>query len=63
MSPSTRRAWIEMPLRLAICCSARASPSTRRAWIEIRARKDSSRPDPSPSTRRAWIEMEVGHEL
>ena len=38
MSPSTRRAWIEMRqdlLRLAIELE---SPSTRRAWIEIRIR-------------------------
>ena len=34
MSPSTRRAWIEIGLRL--CAGVQLeSPSTRRAWIEI----------------------------
>ena len=38
MSPSTRRAWIEMILS-KICGFYLESPSTRRAWIEIRLMK------------------------
>ena len=34
LSPSTRRAWIEMPLTMPLPRRC-ASPSTRRAWIEI----------------------------
>ena len=34
MSPSTRRAWIEIRLKSAPGCFGQ-SPSTRRAWIEI----------------------------
>ena len=36
LSPSSRRAWIEIKM----CCKAiamrKSSPSSRRAWIEIR---------------------------
>ncbi len=57
VSPSTRRAWIE--ISMIFCAQARAtSPSTRRAWIEMPARSAYRRPfQPSPSTRRAWIEI------
>ena len=34
MSPSTRRAWIEIPCDVPLSCVCE-SPSTRRAWIEI----------------------------
>ena len=34
LSPSTRRAWIEIRYR-GDRCPDRGSPSTRRAWIEI----------------------------
>ena len=34
MSPSSRRAWIEIRMR-SLASSAFASPSSRRAWIEI----------------------------
>ena len=57
VSPSTRRAWIEM--RYASTANRRLrSPSTRRAWIEIAAPPQfASRRSQSPSTRRAWIEI------
>ena len=35
MSPSTRRAWIEIPLGKILREQVPGSPSTRRAWIEI----------------------------
>ena len=34
LSPSTRRAWIEIPCDVPLSCVCE-SPSTRRAWIEI----------------------------
>ena len=34
MSPSTRRAWVEMSDSF-LSSSAQLSPSTRRAWVEI----------------------------
>ena len=34
-SPSSRRAWIEIPTTLSRTASAARSPSSRRAWIEI----------------------------
>ena len=35
MSPSTRRAWIEILRKLLLHLLFGVSPSTRRAWIEI----------------------------
>ena len=35
LSPSSRRAWIEIGLYLCTILQARSSPSSRRAWIEI----------------------------
>ena len=58
-SPSTRRAWIEIPLqpyKLYGC----TSPSTRRAWIEISKLHNFFSRRTSPSTRRAWIEIGYG---
>ena len=56
MSPSSRRAWIEIPQS---CNSSRShwSPSSRRAWIEIAGVRHHHRPSRSPSSRRAWIEI------
>ena len=34
-SPSTRRAWIEIPVTRDDSLKRAKSPSTRRAWIEI----------------------------
>ncbi len=34
-SPSSRRAWIEIPSPLEDLTTSEASPSSRRAWIEI----------------------------
>ena len=42
MSPSTRRAWIEIQLYGALG-DDQSSPSTRRAWIEIGTRSARSR--------------------
>ena len=56
-SPSSRRAWIEIPFRTSRGRSTKRSPSSRRAWIEI---KSSMLVWPlawSPSSRRAWIEI------
>ena len=35
LSPSSRRAWIEIPHEREVLQKARPSPSSRRAWIEI----------------------------
>ena len=57
-SPSTRRAWIEIPLLADDHVFKVLSPSTRRAWIEIAILKVGLKPSlQSPSTRRAWIEI------
>ena len=55
-SPSSRRAWIEMPIR-AMPLLVVMSPSSRRAWIEIAAMPPDDQLEPSPSSRRAWIEI------
>ena len=34
-SPSSRRAWIEIPFRSREATPSASSPSSRRAWIEI----------------------------
>ena len=60
VSPSTRRAWIEIPSRTTCCDHAEMSPSTRRAWIEMSyPRNTRRRRCGSPSTRRAWIEIPI----
>ena len=59
LSPSPRRAWIEISLDGYIrhCCR---SPSPRRAWIEIPpAGLEFIEYFVSPSPRRAWIEIAV----
>ena len=56
VSPSTRRAWIEIRMLSASGVTI-GSPSTRRAWIEIGGRERIAVCARSPSTRRAWIEM------
>ncbi len=56
VSPSPRRAWIE----IVMCRLYRVreeSPSPRRAWIEIPLSTRGGVPLLSPSPRRAWIEM------
>ena len=59
MSPSTRRAWIEI-IRSHAPVIIPVSPSTRRAWIEIScAFAVATLYFPSPSTRRAWIEIRL----
>ena len=35
MSPSSRRAWVEISSHLSGCTAVFASPSSRRAWVEI----------------------------
>ena len=57
LSPSTRRAWIEIQRKHSCFYPTPPSPSTRRAWIEIAHRKGLRHKGQSPSTRRAWIEM------
>ena len=56
MSPSSRRAWIEI-LLCSLCPVPGASPSSRRAWIEIILRAKEGVQGQSPSSRRAWIEI------
>ena len=59
MSPSSRRAWIEILKRFG-ASHLSASPSSRRAWIEILCKSVEHLPTrKSPSSRRAWIEIEV----
>ena len=36
LSPSSRRAWIEIIQQKKEDCTRRVSPSSRRAWIEMR---------------------------
>ena len=57
MSPSPRRAWIEIVRVIVGADFIFTSPSPRRAWIEIRRfpRRCAKRESPSP--RRAWIEI------
>ena len=57
MSPSLRRAWIEMRGLGAEWFLAGGSPSLRRAWIEILLLSNTASAAASPSLRRAWIEM------
>ena len=56
LSPSMRRAWIEI-----VCqeerLQSKTSPSMRRAWIEIGHRGAELYIKRSPSMRRAWIEI------
>ena len=42
MSPSSRRAWIEIQILKFSWIKPRMSPSSRRAWIEIQAPVTSS---------------------
>ena len=56
LSPSSRRAWIEIPLAEASELII-MSPSSRRAWIEIPCACMVIYRHKSPSSRRAWIEM------
>ena len=57
MSPSSRRAWIEIPTGRHAFYLNRTSPSSRRAWIEIELAQQCRRALESPSSRRAWIEI------
>ena len=58
MSPSSRRAWIEIHVPAARRRSRFRSPSSRRAWIEIDIIRDAIvYYSVSPSSRRAWIEI------
>ena len=43
MSPSPRRAWIEIYIRVKPISATRKSPSPRRAWIEIPFYQDQHR--------------------
>ena len=56
MSPSSRRAWIEISIP-ATGWKTDRSPSSRRAWIEIVYCWSVHPSYSSPSSRRAWIEM------
>ena len=57
MSPSIRRAWIEID-KSEYKSWTEASPSIRRAWIEILRYKYYAVINyKSPSIRRAWIEI------
>ena len=60
LSPSTRRAWIEIVGWYAVDTHGKMSPSTRRAWIEIASSARACSRRASPSTRRAWIEILYG---
>ena len=62
LSPSTRRAWIEIPCDVPLSAVCEVSPSTRRAWIEIIMAKATAYQLQSPSTRRAWIEIPCMNE-
>ena len=57
-SPSSRRAWIEIPLP-TMQEMLHPSPSSRRAWIEITRTVGGMPTRRSPSSRRAWIEIRM----
>ncbi len=57
LSPSVRRAWIEILVCNCKRTGSRKSPSVRRAWIEIYTVRITYTPIRSPSVRRAWIEI------
>ena len=57
LSPSSRRAWIEILFTSFLRMRECASPSSRRAWIEIHVMLYEDAAQKSPSSRRAWIEM------
>ena len=57
LSPSSRRAWIEINTSTSTK-TQKMSPSSRRAWIEIDCIDlDAEKARLSPSSRRAWIEI------
>ena len=56
MSPSSRRAWIEIHGSVLHDHDV-PSPSSRRAWIEITIPSLQTWENRSPSSRRAWIEI------
>ena len=57
LSPSTRRAWIE--IKISHAGGYRLSVALHPEGVDrnIKALIMSPRPGPSPSTRRAWIEI------
>ena len=58
LSPSSRRAWIEIARRPSSARGSSQSPSSRRAWIEILEWNGADAAGlGSPSSRRAWIEI------
>ena len=57
LSPSSRRAWIEIQGRRTRPHRLPRSPSSRRAWIEIGRLPDRCAVLPLPSSRRAWTEI------
>ena len=57
LSPSVRRAWIEILLLVSNSPKNWSSPSVRRAWIEIFIFRNINGSGKSPSVRRAWIEI------
>ena len=57
LSPSSRRAWIEMLIEIKFERISSQSPSSRRAWIEISVQRLQHSRRRSPSSRRAWIEI------
>ena len=59
VSPSPRRAWIEIHIICVLRHIRRASPSPRRAWIEISNQSQYKLRAESPSPRRAWIEIDI----
>ena len=65
LSPSSRRAWIEISSLIPQGSSIfLLSPSSRRAWIEIQLSYPQARKKRlSPSSRRAWIEIIVTSTL
>ena len=64
LSPSSRRAWIEIAGRNGQEIRAQPSPSSRRAWIEMTEGGDKHcLISLSPSSRRAWIEIHKSCEF
>ena len=62
LSPSSRRAWIEIIEKGFNETMNVSSPSSRRAWIEIGSVLPVAAARVSPSSRRAWIEMVGSHD-
>ena len=57
MSPSARKVWIEITVKLVVIVVSVVSPSARKVWIEIPPPTCLTSWPLSPSARKVWIEI------